>query len=474
MAGPGARLAQGLALEEQGGDHRRRHVATPDGEEAAPDEVDGLVLVAGLGGGRLVGRGHGSIMTAAAAAGNGPGCYPRPMPRRLAVADAPAGWLLTREEVLVLAAGGAALDLLDAAGARLGRLEGPPAAAFRTRLAGEAAPSPLLDRLLAALGLPPSPRAAPLRPADLLARGGWGQLFVELTARCNERCVHCYASSGPERTEALDRPTAEAVVREAAELGFAALQLTGGEALLCGFLVDLVRQARAAGIPTVEVYTNGVLLDAARYAALRVAGAAFAFSLYAADPAVHDRITGLPGSHRRTVAAIERAAAGGSAVRVGVVLLEADLAAEARAAVALARRLGVPAGAVGIDAARSVGRGAYAGAAAEDAAAADAARPGPDAGEAGGGHATARGGRAAVLPDGSVTPCIFARDLVLGRVGPAGGLRASLEGPAARLGPLDVEAVAAALAGARARLSCGGCRVARTLLAPAAPAGVAS
>ncbi len=48
----------------------------------------------------------------------------------------------------------------------------------------------------------------PLRRLDRAAPPGgvgWSQLFVALTARCNERCGHCYAESSPEREEALSR-----------------------------------------------------------------------------------------------------------------------------------------------------------------------------------------------------------------------------------------------------------------------------
>ena len=93
------------------------------------------------------------------------------------------------------------------------RLEGSLAAALeRHLLSPGGAPPPLLRNLfsmragLAALLAQP---AFPLTPRALLGRGHWELLFVELTATCNERCAHCYASSGPERSERLGWETSQ-------------------------------------------------------------------------------------------------------------------------------------------------------------------------------------------------------------------------------------------------------------------------
>lgn len=379
-------------------------------------------------------------------------------------------WLLEGRSLVVALDDGDGVDLIDDRGLALGRLEGPLAAALRARLDG-APPSPLLQALeRAGLGDALGAPARRLDPPALLAGRRWRQLFVELTAACNERCLHCYADAGPERREALDRATAEAVVREAAALGFEVVQLTGGEALLVPFVADLVRLARGLGVPVVEVYTNGLLLDAARLGALAAAGASFAFSLYGRDPAVHDAVTRVPGSHRRTLDALRRALASGAAVRVGVVATRPEDEAEALAAVELVTSLGVPREQVALEVTRGVGRGRFAGRELE-----------PAAGTTRGGHGPARavpdrdqpghpardlgaGGKAAVLPDGRVVPCIFSRALVLGRVGPEGGLARALERPSAALADLGAAGLARRLADGVAARTCAECRVTTALL----------
>jgi hypothetical protein len=76
------------------------------------------------------------------------------------------------------------------------------------------------------------------------------------------------------------------------------------------------------------------------------------------------------------------------------------------------------------------------------------------------------GGRAAVLADGRIVPCIFLRELLLGHLRGPGDLAAALEAPPATL------AVAVALAGERdgaglwRRLACPECRFTKLLCAP--------
>ncbi len=386
------------------------------------------------------------------------------------------GWVLGGGELALLEEEGGALRLIDAEGGELGRLSGAAAGALRARLEG-APLSPLLARVLGALpGLAHALEAPalPLEPTALLGRRRWGQLFVELLARCNERCLHCYAGSDPHRPEALARETVLAALRDAAALGFEVVQLTGGEPLLCPFVAEAAAFAREAGVPLVEVYTNGVLLDERRYAALRASDVAFAFSLYAAEPARHDEVTRLSGSHARTLAAIRRALAGGSPVRVGVVAVRPDMEPDALAAGELAVSLGVAPAQVRLQVAHSVGRGEHGGRPTPQpswwprpaSAGAPSAEAAADAEELAGDHARVRGGRAAILPDGTVTPCIFSRTLVLGRVGPAGGLREALERPAVRIAAAH-EAVRD-LTALRSALSCTECRWATALLRPAA------
>ena len=393
-----------------------------------------------------------------------------------------SGWLSPTSGLLSLEEG-QDLRFVGPTGETWGQVSGELARHVRARLQGLPSSAPALFGAIAASvpGLEAALEEPALRlsASNALRRQGWGLLFLELTARCNERCLHCYVEASPERTEALSWETIQAVLRDAAALGFGIVQLTGGEALLSPHLVDAAALARELGIPVVEVYTNGVLLDERRYARLQALEVSFAFSLYAADPARHDAITQLPGSHARTLAAIRRAQAGGSQLRVGVIAVTPEDEPHALAAAELLEGLGVQ---VGIDVARSVGRGEHAGRPvppraskageqAPDPQAPDPQAPDPQTPaaqapievEAPGVHGQSRAGKAAVLADGRVAPCIFSRALTLGVVGPEGGLRSALERPRLRLTRSAADLSLRLREGA-SELACQECRVTAALL----------
>ncbi len=249
----------------------------------------------------------------------------------------------------------------------------------------------------------------PLTRGTVLRGSGWRQLFVELTAKCNEQCVHCYAESTPTRTEALEWPEIRAVLEDAKTLGFGLVQLTGGDPLISPHCIRAVEYAAEIGIPQVEIYTNGLALRGKTYERLRELAPSFAFSLYSHDPKTHDAITQTAGSHERTTRAIRRAIEDGLKVRVGVISM-AQNKDDAMRTQEYLLALGLAQGSIGFDQMRDVGRG--------DANATES--HGPPLSLQSGGVETTRvrsfGGTAAVSYEGKVYPCIFSRHLPLGSI----------------------------------------------------------
>jgi len=249
----------------------------------------------------------------------------------------------------------------------------------------------------------------PLTRQTVLRGSGWRQLFLELTAKCNEQCVHCYAESTPARTEALGWPEIRTVLENAKALGFGLVQLTGGDPLISPHCIRAVESAATSGIPEVEIYTNGLALRGRTYECLRELAPSFAFSFYSHDPTTHDAITRTPGSHGRTTRAIRRAIEDGLKVRVGVISMTQNQHDATRTREYLLA-LGVAQGSIGFDRMRDVGRG-HSNTTDSDA---------PHLGMQTGGVETTRprsfGGTAAVSYDGKVYPCIFSRHLPLGSI----------------------------------------------------------
>jgi len=122
---------------------------------------------------------------------------------------------------------------------------------------------------------------------------------LDLTYRCNERCVHCYL----DHDDHGEMTTAEIkdLLDQLAAAGVLFLILSGGEIFLRKDLFEIVEYARKLMF-SVKLKTNAVMIrkaKAKRIAALGVASVQI--SVYSHRAEVHDAITKLPGSFRRTV-----------------------------------------------------------------------------------------------------------------------------------------------------------------------------
>ncbi len=173
---------------------------------------------------------------------------------------------------------------------------------------------------------------------------------IELTLRCNLRCVHCYNFDRdepylPSRSpkEELSDEEILRILDEVRAEGCLYLALSGGESLSHPSLDVFVAHAARAGM-MVTIKSNGTMLDAARAERLRDMGAAAVeISLYGATAGTHDAFVKMPGAFERTVRGVTAAATAGLRPKLSFVLVEAN-AAEVPAMMRLAEQLGVPYG----------------------------------------------------------------------------------------------------------------------------------
>ncbi len=303
---------------------------------------------------------------------------------------------------------------------------------------------------------------AELRPmntrAELLRGMGFERLFLELTAQCNEQCEHCYAESTPLRKESLREDTVYALLADAKALGFRSVQLTGGDPLISNCCVPAVRYAAELGFAFIEIYTNGLALRGALYADIKEFPVSFAFSFYSNDAAVHDAITRTHGSHQRTLAAIALCQNDGIPFRVGIIAMSSNIQ-DVDSTVNFLTDRGVPADAIGIDVARSVGRGLFSLRSKSGVSSGKqmaSAQHNPK-------HERSFGGSIAVSYDGNVYPCVFSRKNVLGNIYQQ-SLRDIIEDPM----PVHTDQLDMGRAHAEwsSQLSCWECRARAALLLP--------
>ena len=128
-----------------------------------------------------------------------------------------------------------------------------------------------------------------------------GRLDMELTERCNNRCIHCYINQPEEDLALKARETSTAfvkdVLKQAAELGCLSVRYTGGEPLLREDFEELYLFARRLGLK-VAISTNACLItpDLARLFARITPGWPLAVSVYGMHARSYDAVTGVSGA----------------------------------------------------------------------------------------------------------------------------------------------------------------------------------
>jgi len=161
---------------------------------------------------------------------------------------------------------------------------------------------------------------------------------LDLTYRCNERCVHCYLDhhdKGEMTTAEIKR-----LLEEMAGAGVFVLTLSGGEILLRKDFFEILEHARRLTF-CVKLKTNAILMREREAARVRDLGVeSIQISIYSHRPAVHDAITLVPGSLRRSLDAIRFLKSQGLRVIIANVLMIQNLA-DYTGVRALAAELGV-------------------------------------------------------------------------------------------------------------------------------------
>ena len=161
---------------------------------------------------------------------------------------------------------------------------------------------------------------------------------MDITWRCNERCVHCYLDHdepGEMTTEEI-----KDTIRQLAESGTFFLSISGGEPLMRPDCSEILEYARALRF-NVKLKTNAVMIGVKEAERLRKLGIEqVQISVYSHRPEVHDAITKLPGSLRRTVEAIKRLKAQNIKVSLTNVMMHKNYS-DAKGVRAMAQELGV-------------------------------------------------------------------------------------------------------------------------------------
>ena len=129
---------------------------------------------------------------------------------------------------------------------------------------------------------------------------------LEITMRCNMRCIHCYVpleqrANKADITEELSYQEVCDILDEIAEAGCLGIKFTGGEPLIRPDFLDIYKYAKSKGF-LVVVYTNGTLVDSTAITLFKEALPELVeMSLYGATRETYEGITNCPGSFDRCI-----------------------------------------------------------------------------------------------------------------------------------------------------------------------------
>jgi radical SAM protein with 4Fe4S-binding SPASM domain len=163
-------------------------------------------------------------------------------------------------------------------------------------------------------------------------------VHLDVTYRCNERCVHCYL----DHDDHGEMTTAEIknVLSQLADAGTFFLTLSGGEVLMRRDFFEILEHAHRLMF-NIRIKTNGVMIGVKEARRMRELGVEqVQISVYSHRPEVHDAITKLPGSLRRSITAIRFLKSQGLKVAIANVMMTVNMGDHAGVQ-ALARELGV-------------------------------------------------------------------------------------------------------------------------------------
>ena len=147
-------------------------------------------------------------------------------------------------------------------------------------------------------------------------------IWLEITGRCNQRCVHCYLGNNPIFFEETRMKQVDwiRVMTQAHKMGCRKLQFIGGEPFIdYENLFNLILESRDIGYEFVEVYTNATLLDDDKINFLASQGVNVAVSVYGMNSNIHDQVTRTSDSFSKTVSNLKKMVAKGIQIRIGVI-----------------------------------------------------------------------------------------------------------------------------------------------------------
>ncbi len=126
---------------------------------------------------------------------------------------------------------------------------------------------------------------------------------IELLTKCNERCIHCYIPHSQKNTE-ISFDLMMDVLEQCKSMGVLTVVFSGGEPMLHPNFCDFLKKAKDLDI-NVTVLSNLTIMSERILECLKYRHpTGVNVSVYSMDEKIHDSITTVVGSHKRTISNI--------------------------------------------------------------------------------------------------------------------------------------------------------------------------
>ncbi|MFH0931463.1 MAG: radical SAM protein [Candidatus Zixiibacteriota bacterium] len=148
---------------------------------------------------------------------------------------------------------------------------------------------------------------------------------LELTFRCNLKCIHCYCNLSADdikaKSEELTTREVFCILDQLKEAGCLFLLFTGGEPLLRPDLLDIYDYAKKNGF-IITIFTNGTMVTQSLVNYLeKQRPFTVEISLYGITEKTYERITGVQGSFNKCLKGIELLKGAGVSLKLKTMLL---------------------------------------------------------------------------------------------------------------------------------------------------------
>jgi MoaA/NifB/PqqE/SkfB family radical SAM enzyme len=130
-------------------------------------------------------------------------------------------------------------------------------------------------------------------------------LQIELTARCNERCIHCYIPH-ESKTRDMDTTLLFSLLDQCRDMSVEQIIFSGGEPMMHPNFLEMVSKTNWDGLK-LRIFSNLTLLNNDIITKLKAFHVyEVQASLYSVEPEIHDAVTQMPGSCEKTKDGIEK------------------------------------------------------------------------------------------------------------------------------------------------------------------------